>query len=742
MGFFQYINSRFDGPEGYASGVTDLALLQTAGRSMVYSASGRQGGILVRDATNALTATDTQMADQGGGRASAACLRWISLQGQDFLLSYGDGLGVKRYAVSPGGGLGPGNPLGVAASGTVLAFDSLARGNGSDLIFTSTLQSGGVTAWLRSSSGAVSYVQTMVPLGATGGYDVLDMKLVARAEGDYLVTTSAQSDRLNVFQVGADNRSPLVESLGSDDGLWVSAPRALEVVRLEGRDFLLLASSGSSSITVIEMTAYGRLQVIDQINDDLTTRFQGVTVLQTITLQERVFVVAGGADDGLSLFTLLPGGQLLHLETIADNLTSTLQDVSALALGARDGKIDVFVTGMSETGISQFQIDLGPLAPALQAAAAGGSLTGDNRADLLIGGAGRDVMFGSGGADILIDSAGADVFYGGSGADIFVMIRDGAVDEIRDFELGVDRIDLSGLGRIYSKAAISFVAMAGGIELQFMGERLLVYSRDFQPLNPDLLQEADLFGPGHVFAFPQPDVGREIIGSARAEMLVGRGGDDHLCGMGGNDRVDGGNGNDLLEGGAGDDRIVGRNGHDRLFGELGRDTLQGGWGIDWLDGGEDRDLLYGKESRDQLFGGAGDDTLWGGAQDDRLEGGLDNDLLRGGNGNDLLLGGTGDDTLWGGAGNDRLNGGPGDNRLIGGGGADSFVFTRSAGGSQRVADLSAADHIVFDGFGYGGANAVRGHLQQVGANVVFDDQGVHVVFEATTLTTVLQDLLF
>lgn len=56
--------------------------------------------------------------------------------------------------------------------------------------------------------------------------------------------------------------------------------------------------------------------------------------------------------------------------------------------------------------------------------------------DLLDGGAGDDILYGEGGNDILIIGDGADIAYGGSGSDLFVVSTlDGAVDEIRDFDI-------------------------------------------------------------------------------------------------------------------------------------------------------------------------------------------------------------------------------------------------------------------------------------------------------------------
>lgn len=74
-------------------------------------------------------------------------------------------------------------------------------------------------------------------------------------------------------------------------------------------------------------------------------------------------------------------------------------------------------------------------------------LTGGAGNDQLFGGQDNDVLYGDDGIDILQGGIGADVMVGGADADIFryVLITDSlasASDSIRDFQTGVDKIDM------------------------------------------------------------------------------------------------------------------------------------------------------------------------------------------------------------------------------------------------------------------------------------------------------------
>jgi Ca2+-binding RTX toxin-like protein len=78
------------------------------------------------------------------------------------------------------------------------------------------------------------------------------------------------------------------------------------------------------------------------------------------------------------------------------------------------------------------------------------SLLGSEGADLLLGGDGADELDGGAGADTLLAGLGADKVTGGEGADVFMFTEgdSGAgvtqLDTVNDFEVGVDKMDLTG----------------------------------------------------------------------------------------------------------------------------------------------------------------------------------------------------------------------------------------------------------------------------------------------------------
>lgn len=102
------------------------------------------------------------------------------------------------------------------------------------------------------------------------------------------------------------------------------------------------------------------------------------------------------------------------------------------------------------------------------------TLIGGDGRDVLMGDEGDDRLFGGRGDDRLEGGAGSDVLVGGPGADVFVFdIGHGDLDIIRDWEAGVDRIDL-GSGRfddlvITQRNGHSFVETDTGDVLKLAG---------------------------------------------------------------------------------------------------------------------------------------------------------------------------------------------------------------------------------------------------------------------------------
>jgi Ca2+-binding RTX toxin-like protein len=645
--------TRFEERETLAAGAFDFPfgigaffLGGTASVPVLYAATLSGGGVgaFLPDGAGGLTHVGSLAYPKALLAGTPPVMARFAVNGADALLVSG----------LPGAALvlrADGVPQGWTTFGGTESFGALAPAGAGLLL--SAPPAGGIVTLGASPDGPVR-------LSAIAGPEISG---IARLPDGSVHAISAEADTIARYALSSGGTLSAGQVAGALDGLGWSLPSAVRVAEAGGTAFLVVAAAGSSSLTTLTFDG-SVYRVADHVVDDRLTRFDGVLALDTATVNGRAIVAAGGADDGVSLFELLPGGRLVHLQSFEDTPGRSLGNVAAVALFRAGAQLQLAVTGQ-EGGITAFARPTGSLAAPILGGAGEDTLTGGGADDLLMGRAGDDALSGGGGDDILHDGAGSDRMRGGAGADVFVFESDGEPDRVEDFQPGLDRLDLSAFPLLYAASSLAITSVAGGARVVYGDEVIELRTADGSALEADDFTEADVIG---VTRPPLVQIGRDVTGTSGPDVLFGADGADRLRGLGGDDTLEGLRGNDSLAGGAGADRI---------------------------DGGAGRDVASGGAGGDVVAGGAG------------------GDLLMGGPGNDVIDGGAGADVIAGGGGNDRIEGGAGNDTLRGGAGADVFVF-RSGSGVDRIADFAPGeDAIDLSGYpGFGTWAAVEAALSE------------------------------
>ncbi|MGV6847913.1 MAG: M10 family metallopeptidase C-terminal domain-containing protein [Marinibacterium sp.] len=715
--------------------ISDLDLFLTASGPVLYATS-RISGTITAYAVGAGHGTGTApVIDVQGVTGKADDLGPLEIDLVDFagqtraVTLSGAPTGLPSYKIAADGSLSGRQDLDAPGlAGPVWAMASVETPTQS-LIFAATRTPGTLGTYALQGDGTLAALSAPAPPPGAPA-DIAALTALKVGGSDILVLASAGDDRVHSYKVRGDGGLKLIDRLGASDGLGINAPAALASVVVEGQSFVLVGAAGSSSISVLEVAADGTLSATDHVIDSRDTRFAGITALDGAVIDGQAWVAAGGGDDGVTLFRLLPTGRLVAVATLADGLDSTLANIAALTLGESGGGLSLFAASAAEGGVTWLGLDLDPAGKTLTAAPSGGRLAGTSGGDILLGGAGKDDLRGKAGDDVLVGGDGKDILRGGAGGDLFVIdTGDDKTDTIRDFEPGADRLDLSGWAMLRDAAQLTMTALQGGIEVRFNGATLKILSADGTALSPGDITAALLPGSFIHAATGSLSAGRVLTGSAGDDSLTGGRGDDHLQGLDGADRLDGGKGTDTAVyaevtgrlvvdlkkpqantgAAAGDsfsgiENVTGGAGRDKLIGDDGANLLQGGDGKDRLIGRKGDDRLEGGPGDDQLEGGPGADALIGGAGTDRavykkvtdpltidlahpgantgqargdsfsgienVTGGSAGDVISGDDGANRIWGKDGHDTLSGRAGNDDLYGGKGRDRLEGGAGND------------------------------------------------------------------------
>ncbi len=674
----------------FLTGVTDLTFADGPDGPILYVTSGPTGGVAAYEMQgNTLVLTDQFSLPGQSSTGIDSTLIQMEMGGDTVALVTGvASSGLYGIGIDAAGEMTAEVSLGLTLPTDLVACAGVSV-EGTDYVYGLRLGSEAISVWRVTPAGDLVAVSTPGSTGsASGGPMLADLTSVVRGGNTFLLVASDSDDALISYAIAPNGVPTEVDRVWAAEGVGIATPTAVVAATVDGHAYAVLAAAGTGTLTVAEVMADGTLAVTDHVMDDLGTRFQGVSVLETITIDDRTYLVAAGSDDGITLLQILPGGRLLDMGSLADGTGTTLNNVSAVALAEVGGDLQIMVTSGVEAGLTWLKVDLGTAGQSLRGTSGVETLTGGAGDDLLNGGGGNDRLSGSGGQDILMDGSGVDTLIGGAGNDMFVLAADAEADTITDFDSRYDTIDLSGWAMLRSTGQLIITTTADGAEIRYGTEVLRIVTYNDQPLSVTTVRGMDLLNmsrldPSWIPAVVPPQTlyggagGDTLISSNSSDLLYGNAGNDVLNGGFGNDRLYGGDGNDRINGQEDNDSLWGDAGDDLIWGEVGIDRIYAGTGHDTAYGGVDEDTLWGGDGNDTLYTEDGHDTAYGEAGDDLLDGGEGTDRLYGGDGGDRIFGGNGTDSLYGELGADKLNGGTG-NDLIDAGAGNDFLY----GGSE------------------------------------------------------------
>ncbi|MCC1482904.1 calcium-binding protein, partial [Roseibaca sp. Y0-43] len=642
--------------------LSDTVILTTENGVFVVTTTGSGGGLVVyRMGSNGqMQVADSQLFPGSLQGAISAQIAIVELGGETLVVFGGDSDDAFGYVLGNNGQLGAMRRVDWsalqegAAQGAPGALQALALYDGiADLLVGTQVSPGNLVSVQSVSGHAQSFVLTL----------------------------DSASGQVFSHVMNANGSMSMVGSIGAIDGLALANPTAMQIAEFDSGSYVVIASATGSSLSVVEILTDGSMIPVQQVIDTASTRFANVQDMTLVQDGDHVFVLAVGADHGVSLFRLLPDGHLVFVEAFSDDRSSLLNTPRSISAAMIGDTLHVFIGTQNTAQMVQLQSDHSGLGMVETSSASGADrLTGGALDDILLAGSDNDTLQGGGGNDILSSGVGRSTLTGGAGNDIFVIRAESSTVRVTDFRPGQDRLDLSDLPMLRNIDQLEIVPTATGAIIRFRDVEIIVTSADGGTLRRSDLFPNGLQGPDSMIIVigepeplpgpPDPSDGVELIGGNGHDTLFGDVGPDTLVGNRGNDRLYGLAGNDSLNGGMGHDWLWGNDGNDTVDGGTGNDRLYGGTGNDRLFGHDDNDSLHGELGDDQIFAGSGNDEAFGGSGNDSLWGGTGDDLLNGGDGNDTLWGDAGNDTLLSGDGNDRISGGDGNDRIAGGNGRD------------------------------------------------------------------------
>ncbi|MFO0943969.1 MAG: calcium-binding protein [Pirellulales bacterium] len=261
------------------------------------------------------------------------------------------------------------------------------------------------------------------------------------------------------------------------------------------------------------------------------------------------------------------------------------------------------------------------------------NIIGGSLSDFLVGNAGSNTLQGGPGSDTLAGLAGDDILRGNDGDDNYLFDVDSSLgsDTVQDVEGGIDTLDFSAstsqaisiaLGRTTSQVVAPNLSLVLGSAIQIenvigtslddqiegsatsnrlsggngndtylfdsdtsQGSDIVVEltnggadslsfeSTTSQPISLNLgIITSQVVNSNLTLTLSSSSTFENVIGGARADVLVGNTLNNTLDGRSGDDELNGASGNDTLLGGQGLDTLIGAQGNDTLKGGPGNDT--------------------------------------------------------------------------------------------------------------------------------------------------------------------------
>ncbi len=470
------------------SGIGDTALKTLNGETYLYSVTGPGGGIavwkLVEGALPQLQDTEYfsgTITYQVGDSAVP-----VALAGEDQLvLDVGTATGLVGYELNPNGTIG-----------ALQETDSLVGGGD----ISALVQIGDVLTIAHEATGQIATYTVngdgSLSLAASVAGQADSMQVLQAGADHFVIAADAVSGTISTYNV--DQNTGALTTVDNSDALatlGIATPTAVEVVQAYGQSWVVVAGADSNSLSVMRLTVDGRLIATDHVLDSLHTRFETVQDLAVIEADGHVFVVAGGGDDGVTLFTLTPGGQLVHLDSFADTVHSGLQNVETLSVAHVGDELQILVGSQQDAGLTQLSVSLDALGIVRDGF---GTITGSAQNDMLSGSILDTTLLGGAGDDILVAGIGATTMDGGGGADIFVMQYGSDPTTINGFQAGIDRLDLFDYPLLRTPGQLTFTATAQGAQIEFIDEVIIINSSTGGPLTSAEVFGAGFGGPDHI----------------------------------------------------------------------------------------------------------------------------------------------------------------------------------------------------------------------------------------------------
>lgn len=201
-------------------------------------------------------------------------------------------------------------------------------------------------------------------VGDGGSLELNNIKTIATGSvgGNTLVFVGGDDDGISVFELNDDGTLTSLFNIDDDSSLELNNLRELQFVEVGGNPFLI-AAGRDDGLSTFSVASNGTLTLASEIEDDGSLLLDDVDAMTTLVVGGNTFVVVGNedssSDEGISIFSIDSSGNLVETDQIteaSDSSNLELSNVKAIAAGESGGNSYV-IAGGDDDGLSVFSVD-------------------------------------------------------------------------------------------------------------------------------------------------------------------------------------------------------------------------------------------------------------------------------------------------------------------------------------------------------------------------------------------------
>ena len=274
-------------------------------------------------------------------------------------------------------------------------------------------------------------------VGDGGALELNNLKAIATGvvDGHTYIFAGGNDDGISVFELNDDGTLTSVFNIADTGALELNNIRDIAFTEVGGNPMLVVVG-GDDAVSTFDVADDGSLTEADQIDQSGSLLLDNGQAVTTVTVGGNTYVVTGNSDnnsnnEGVSTFSLDSSGNLAFVDQIAEGEDSgnlELNGVRALASGEAGGTTYV-IAGGSDDGLSVFSVNASGILTNVFNISDGNSpdLPGENLELNNV----RAITTASVGGTTYVYAGGDD-----DGISVFTLNNDGSLTHVHDYEDG------------------------------------------------------------------------------------------------------------------------------------------------------------------------------------------------------------------------------------------------------------------------------------------------------------------